>query len=121
MRKIVIATLITLLAISVSLSSSAQQQSGMPAPKQTTVYICPMHADVQSKTPGNCPKCEMKLVATTVVDAEEEFYACPMHPDVMGSKPDKCPRCGMALVKMAPPEAGEYEVRLETSPALVKP
>jgi hypothetical protein len=25
------------------------------------LYTCPMHADVTSKTPGNCPKCGMTL------------------------------------------------------------
>ncbi len=29
---------------------------------QPVVYTCPMHADVRSKTPGNCPKCGMTLV-----------------------------------------------------------
>src|SRR5262245_5225067 len=101
MKRFVISILFALLTIPVSLSSFAQQQTGMPAPKETTVYFCPMHRDVQSKTPGDCPKCGMKLAAKTVVEAEDEFYACPMHPDVMGSKPDKCPRCGMMLVKMA--------------------
>jgi heavy metal-binding protein len=24
-------------------------------------YVCPMHEDVKSKTPGRCPKCKMKL------------------------------------------------------------
>ena len=24
-------------------------------------YVCPMHPDVQSKRPGKCPKCKMKL------------------------------------------------------------
>lgn len=27
-----------------------------------TIYTCPMHPEVQSKKPGNCPKCGMKLV-----------------------------------------------------------
>lgn len=25
-------------------------------------YTCPMHPEVQSDQPGNCPKCGMKLV-----------------------------------------------------------
>lgn len=25
-------------------------------------YTCPMHPEVQSDEPGNCPKCGMKLV-----------------------------------------------------------
>ena len=27
-----------------------------------TVYTCPMHPEVQSDRPGNCPKCGMDLV-----------------------------------------------------------
>ena len=40
-------------------SSSAQQEA--------TVYVCPMHPEVQSSKMGNCPKCEMKLVAAKLV------------------------------------------------------
>lgn len=29
---------------------------------ETTVYVCPMHPEVTSKTPGTCPKCGMTLV-----------------------------------------------------------
>ena len=29
---------------------------------ETAEYTCPMHPEVISKTPGNCPKCGMKLV-----------------------------------------------------------
>ena len=25
-------------------------------------YVCPMHEDVTSKSPGSCPTCKMKLV-----------------------------------------------------------
>jgi hypothetical protein len=31
----------------------------------TTVYACPMHAEVTSATPGDCPICRMALEATT--------------------------------------------------------
>jgi hypothetical protein len=27
-----------------------------------TTYVCPMHPEVTSPTPGTCPKCNMKLV-----------------------------------------------------------
>lgn len=29
---------------------------------QLATYVCPMHADVTSSTPGDCPKCGMALV-----------------------------------------------------------
>lgn len=28
----------------------------------TQAYVCPMHAEVTSQAPGECPKCGMKLV-----------------------------------------------------------
>jgi hypothetical protein len=28
----------------------------------TDAYVCPMHPEVRSDKPGNCPKCGMKLV-----------------------------------------------------------
>jgi hypothetical protein len=28
----------------------------------TEAYVCPMHPEVRSDNPGNCPKCGMKLV-----------------------------------------------------------
>ncbi|RDC58425.1 hypothetical protein DU508_05375 [Pedobacter chinensis] len=33
--------------------------------KETPVYTCPMHPDVQSDKEGNCPKCGMKLITKT--------------------------------------------------------
>lgn len=33
------------------------------SPQTTTVYFCPMHPDVTSKTPGTCNKCSMLLIA----------------------------------------------------------
>ena len=32
-----------------------------PPPAAKARYVCPMHAEVQSSAPGDCPKCGMKL------------------------------------------------------------
>jgi len=52
---------------------------------------------------------------------QDEFYVCPMHPEVMSDKPGKCPRCAMTLERTRRPEEAEYEVRLQTTPKIVKP
>ncbi|MBO0798034.1 MAG: hypothetical protein J2P31_04355, partial [Blastocatellia bacterium] len=85
------------------------------------VYVCPMHPDVQSKVPGRCPKCNMKLVPTKASSAgAEDFYVCPMHPDVMSRSPGLCPKCRMKMVKVAPPETDDYDVKVETWPKAPK-
>lgn len=88
-------------------------------PPEQIIYVCPMHADVQSKLPGKCPKCNMKLVATKANGTgSEDFYACPMHADVVSNQPGICPKCKMKLVKSAPPETSDYIVRIQTTPSL---
>ena len=84
-----------------------------------TVYVCPMHADVSSKVPGKCPKCSMVLIAAGAGE-DQQFYACPMHADVMSTKEGKCPKCQMALVKMSAPEAGDFDLKIETTPKVIK-
>ncbi len=32
------------------------------APEDAALYVCPIHPEVTSKTPGTCPKCGMALV-----------------------------------------------------------
>ncbi len=41
-------------------NDSSPVQQGVSRPG--VVYTCPMHPKVLSDTPGNCPKCGMKLV-----------------------------------------------------------
>src|SRR5438552_4125940 len=43
--------------------SAAPATTPSTSPTTTALYVCPMHKEVASNTPGNCPKCGMKLVA----------------------------------------------------------
>ncbi|MDP3091526.1 MAG: heavy metal translocating P-type ATPase [Nitrospira sp.] len=67
-------------------------------------YVCPMCPGVESKQPGDCPKCGMALErnqAGVAPAAGQPLYTCPMHPDVQQDHPGDCPKCGMALEPMA--------------------
>jgi DNA-directed RNA polymerase subunit RPC12/RpoP len=94
---------------------AAPDQAG--SAEGSAIYACPMHPEVKSPEPGQCPKCGMKLVlkgkpraadpaSTPAASAaaphssspKAVVYACPMHPEVTGSQPGKCPKCGMKLV-----------------------
>jgi CopA family copper-resistance protein len=79
-----------------------QMSSGIK--EMALTYTCPMHPEVKSDQPGNCPKCEMKLVKEKPVVNMDNMnmaatYTCPMHPEVKSDKPGNCPKCGMKLVK----------------------
>src|SRR5688572_10086354 len=92
------------------------------------VYSCPMHPEVRSDKPGNCPKCGMALVNDGVSneavhkhdrhqnDHQQHSqhksnlkhehlsggkYTCPMHPHILRDEPGKCPLCGMKLEPVA--------------------
>src|SRR5262245_35119503 len=113
-RRIFLKGSLALAAASLPFITFAQDPAQQPEP---VVYVCPMHPDVQSKVPGKCPKCQMKLVAQPAsVTGSDEFYVCPMHPEVTDNKPGACPKCKMKLVKSAPPETTEYIVRMESLP-----
>ena len=60
------------------------------------MYTWPMHPEVQSASPGSCPKCGMAL-ERTVPAARKTEWTCPMHPEIVRSEPGTCPKCGMAL------------------------
>ena len=110
-------------------STPAQQSAApLPAVQQSEMYVCPMHPDVESKVPGNCPKCGMRYVKRTQQSAaplpavqQSDIYTCPMHPDVQSKIPGKCPKCGMTLLGQPPGAVGEYQVALKSTPAVIRP
>ena len=63
------------------------------------MYTCPMHADVKSDKPGECPKCGMDLKKMKLDHSKmAKKYTCSMHPEVISDKPGECPKCGMKLM-----------------------
>ena len=47
----------------VSTSRHAHRRTRQSARPREVSYVCPMHADMRSATPGACPKCRMTLIA----------------------------------------------------------
>jgi Heavy metal binding domain len=43
-------------------TSGAMKKRSDEMTPHATIYTCPMHLEVRSDKPGNCPKCDMKLV-----------------------------------------------------------
>jgi len=111
--------------------------------QEATVYSCTMHPEVQSSTPGKCPKCGMKMVAqkpsasagqtstanqtpapgsrTLEAVKQLEEYTCTMHPDIRTTAPGTCPKCAMALVPVTPAIVDDFNLRFECSPKAPKP
>ncbi|MCL7421989.1 MAG: cadmium-translocating P-type ATPase [Methylobacter sp.] len=64
----------------------------------TARYTCPMHPEIRSLQPGNCPKCGMALEPVeTPRPVSHTEWVCPMHPEIVRDEPGNCPICGMAL------------------------
>jgi Cu(I)/Ag(I) efflux system membrane fusion protein len=114
--------------------------------KKGARYLCPMHTQIVSDRPGECPICHMALVVAPEVtpaasasapptapasaapppgassaraagqDAPRGF-TCPMHADVHTDQPGRCPFCGMELV--AVPGAKAASAPPDTAPIVL--
>jgi archaellin len=59
---ILVACLAALTLIALSGCAKQTASPGGTAGVTGAAYACPMHPEVQSPKPGECPKCHMKLV-----------------------------------------------------------
>jgi FtsP/CotA-like multicopper oxidase with cupredoxin domain len=82
-----------------------------------TIYTCPIHPEVVSDKPGDCPKCGMHLVPKQKAEPPKSsaVYTCPMHPEVVSDKPGKCPKCGMDLVRKETDMSAEHDMNAHES------
>ena len=68
--------------------------------RNTILYTCPMHPEVEMKKAGHCPQCGMQLQVSKkeeMKNAVVKNYTCPVHTQVISDKPGKCSKCGMNL------------------------
>ncbi len=61
MKKLLLAIIV--LCFQLTLFAERPEHSHLISSSLQIVYSCPMHPEVKSTKPGNCPKCGMKLVA----------------------------------------------------------
>ena len=69
-----------------------------PSEARPGQFTCPMHPEVITDGPDDCPKCGMALEQVTILPGSgPTVYTCPMHPEIEQNQPGDCPKCGMPL------------------------
>lgn len=123
--------------------SYGRAQLGMGRSESATTtpkYHCPMHPQIVSNEPGECPICHMDLepisagrtgaahdagsqgaqiIPSQSADAGA-MYWCPMHSEVRSATPGKCPICKMNFEPM-PMDAGATDGTPPSTPAGMTP
>lgn len=70
------------------------------------LYTCPMHPEVISDKPGECPKCGMDLVVKTEIPEDAApavgSWYCPRHPAETYPTEGRCEICGLPLALSEP-------------------
>ena len=103
-------------------------------------YQCPMHPQITSSVPGECPICHMDLEPidasrghnqadhaapgpTDPASAPPTVYRCPMHPEQQSLSPGTCSICKMdlealAVAAPAPPGTAPLQLGLDRLQAI---
>ncbi len=83
-----------------------------PSTEHAPKYRCPMHPQITSPDPGECPICHMALepIPDDAGAPQDTVYRCPMHPQIQQDVPGTCPICKMDLepAKVEPPAPALY-------------
>lgn len=88
--------------------------SSVPSEAMPGQFTCPMHPEIISDLPGDCPKCGMALEQVAIIPGSgPTIYTCPMHPEIEQDHPGDCPICGMPLEPKVVTDAGEEHARRE--------
>ncbi len=114
--KTILMMCIALFATFTTFSQKSKANSTNTQPSTIQVqYTCPMHPEVVSNKPGDCPKCNMDLSLSKKEQMKREVtktytclmhpevssvktYTCLMHPEVSSVNPGNCPKCSSKLV-----------------------
>lgn len=116
--------LILLLSLGIAAGSWYSYAFASDVGTATVLYHCPMHPEIVSARPGECPICHMSLEKISADRTGEPAnppapsaspvpasparigqYVCPMHPEVVSDTPGRCPQCKMDLVKVEAKDA----------------
>jgi protein SCO1 len=85
----------TVLAASLLLAltwcTSPRAADAQTSQKSGVVYVCPMHPDVRSDSPGTCPKCGMALRAESTAEAKAAATTASAQKSTGSDLPEKIP------------------------------